>query len=105
MLANHLSQPSCNQHMFNNTAVAYQEAMQKSDIERIKVSAFKQPCQTGQNEKKKTKNLWFNPPFSEHVKTNNGKTFLNLLENHFLSRHCLYKICNKNTVKVSHSLW
>ena len=43
------------------------------------------------------------PPFSEHVKTNIGRTFLNLLEKHFPSRHHLHKICNKNTVKISYS--
>ena len=43
------------------------------------------------------------PPFSEHVKTNIGRTFLNLLEKHFPSRHRLHKICNKNTVKISYS--
>ena len=35
--------------------------------------------------------LWFNPPFSEHVKK------------HFLLHHRLHKICNKNKVKVSYS--
>ena len=43
------------------------------------------------------------PPFSEHVKTNIGRTFLNLLKKHFPSCHCLHKICNKNTVKISYS--
>ena len=70
---------------------------------RIKVPAFKQFYYTGQNEKKKTKNFMIQPPFSEHVKTNIGKTFLNLLEKHFPSRHRLHKICNKNTVKISYS--
>ena len=35
------------------------------------------------NKKKKTKNFMVQPPFSEHVKTNIGRTFLNLLEKHF----------------------
>ena len=41
--------------------------------------------------------------FSVHVKNNIGKTFLILLEKHFPSSHCLRKICNKNTVKISYS--
>ena len=53
--------------------------------------------------KRKRKILWFNPPFSEHVKTNIEKTFLNFLEKHFPSCHCLHKIFNKSTVKISYS--
>ena len=47
--------------------------------------------------------MWFNPLFSEHVKSNIGKVFLHLLEKHFPPHHCLHKICNKNNVKVSYS--
>ena len=47
--------------------------------------------------------VWFNPPFSEHVKTNIGKVFLHLLEKHFPPHHRLHKICNKNNVHVSNS--
>ena len=35
------------------------------------------------NKKKKTKNFMVQSPFSEHVKTNIGRTFLNLLKKHF----------------------
>ena len=59
------------------------------------------------NSKKKKKRkrniMWFNPPFSEHVKTNIGKEFLQLLAKHFPCHHPLHKICNKFNVKVSYS--
>ena len=47
--------------------------------------------------------VWFNPPFSKHVKTNIGKVFLYLLKKHFPPHHRLHKICNKNNVKLSYS--
>ena len=42
-------------------------------------------------------------PFSDHMKTNIGKTFLNLLEKLFPFYHCLHKIYNKNTMRISYS--
>ena len=104
MLAERLSQLSCNQHMFNKATVVYQEAMQKSRYHNeLKYQHSSSPTIPAKTIKRKQKILWFNPPFSEHVKTNIGRTFFNLLKKHFPSRHHLYKICNKNTVKISYS--
>ena len=47
--------------------------------------------------------VWFNPPYSDHVKTNIGKEFLKLVAIHFPYHHRLHKICNKNNIKVSYS--
>ena len=96
MLAERLSQLSCNQHMFNKATVDYQEAMRKSGYHnKLKYQHSSSPTIPAKTKKRKRKILWFNPPFSEHVKTNIGRTFLNLLEKHFPSRHRLHKICNK----------
>ena len=46
--------------------------------------------------------MWFNPPFSQNVKTNIGKTFLKLVKQHFPKHHKLNKIFNKNTLKLSY---
>ena len=45
----------------------------------------------------------FNPPFSKSVKSNIGKTFLNLIKRRFPKTNKLHKIFDKNTVKVSYS--
>ena len=45
----------------------------------------------------------FNPPFSQTVKTNVAKLFFKLLDKHFPKSHLLYKIFNRNTIKVSYS--
>ena len=57
------------------------------------------------NEKKKRKRniIWYNPSYSPNVKTNIGKIFFKLLNNHFQREHKFYKIFNKNTVKLSYS--
>ena len=90
--------------MFNKATAVYQEAMQKSGYHNeLKYQHSSSPTIPAKAKKRKQKILWFNPSFNEHVKTNIGRTFLNLLEKHFPSRHCLHKICNKNTVKISYS--
>ena len=59
---------------------------------------------TNDNKWKKTRQIIrFNPSFSESVKTNIGKTFLQLLSKHFPKNHKIYKKFNKNTVESSHS--
>ena len=47
--------------------------------------------------------IWFNPPSSHKVKTNNGNTFLKLIKIHFLRDHRLYKMLNRNTLRLSYS--
>ena len=47
--------------------------------------------------------FWFNPPYSKQVSTNIAKHFLSLLDQHFPKQHRLYKIFNRNNVKVSYS--
>ena len=42
--------------------------------------------------------IWFNPPFSQHVKTNIGKVFLKLLDKNFPKHHKFHKLFNRNTV-------
>ena len=47
--------------------------------------------------------IWFNPPYSVNVEINIRKTFLKLLDKHFLKTNKFHKIFNKNNVKVSYS--
>ena len=47
--------------------------------------------------------IWFNPPCSVNVETNIGKTFLKLLDKHFVKTNKIHKIFNRNNVKVSYS--
>ena len=61
-----------------------------------------------QSEVKTNKNqywniVWFNSPFSQKVKTNTGKIFLQLIKKHFPNHHRLHKIFSLNTMKLSYS--
>ena len=46
--------------------------------------------------------MWFNPPYSQNIKTNIGREFLKIVKETFHKNHPLYKICNRNTLKVSY---
>ena len=58
----------------------------------------------GRGNKNKNRNrkiLWFNPPYSDSVKTNLGSKFLSLLDKHF--KNSKYKkFFNRSTIKVSY---
>ena len=56
------------------------------------------------NSNKRTRKIiWFNPPFTQTVKTNVAKLFFRLLDKNFPKSHLLHKIFNRNTIKVSYS--
>ena len=58
---------------------------------------------TGRNRKRNRKVVWYNPPFSSHVKTDVGKKFLQLLDTHFPPGHRYAGLFNRSKVKVSYS--
>ena len=47
--------------------------------------------------------LWFAPPYNKAAADKIGKKFFRLLKKNFPSSSSLYKIFNKNTVKLSYS--
>ena len=46
--------------------------------------------------------IWFNPPYSDNVKTNIGCKFLKLIDKHFKNSN-LAQIYNRKTIKISYS--
>ena len=101
MLANRLSMLSCNQEEFNKAIPDYNAAIEQSGHSSgLQYSDVQEPTR---RKNRKRNIVWFNPPFSENVETNIGRTFLRLLNKHFPIHHRLHKICNKNNVKVSYS--
>ena len=57
----------------------------------------------GKRRNRPRKITWFNPPFSQNVATNVGRKFRTLIRKHFPKSSKLYKIFNKNTLKISYS--
>ena len=100
MLATRLLQLLCGKE-FSKDVPEYEEVMHRSGH----TGKLEYADILGSKKKKKRKRsiTWFNPPFSEYVKTNISKEFLRLLTKHFPPHHRLHKICSKFNVKVSYS--
>ena len=93
-----LCENSANEQVFNTAKPVYENVLHKSGSK----SSLKYSEEIHQyNSKKRTRNIiWFNPPFSQTVKTNVAKSFFELLDKHFPKSHSLYKIFNRNIIKV-----
>ena len=73
---------ACNQKEFNKAAPIYSNALASSDFSgAINFNAIDNKMKL-----RKRKILWFNPPFSEHVTTNIGRSVLKFLDKHFPPR-------------------
>ena len=99
---NRLSMLACNEKVFEEDKIPYQEALKNAGYS--KQLKFKD-VQNG--EKKKTRHrgrqvCWFNPPWSANVKTPVGKMFLDLVNRFFPHSHPLHKEFNRNTLKMSY---
>ena len=99
MINKTLSELSCNQVEFNKTKPLYKEALSESNY-KASLKFGKPQYNTKRNRLRKVK--WFNPPFSQNVKTNIEKIFLKLVKQHFPNHHKLNKIFNKNNRKLSY---
>ena len=83
-------------------APLYQEALSKSGYKH-KLEFNPSAGNTNSRSKNRKRNItWFNPPFSQNVKTNVGEKFLKLVDQSFPPNHPLRQICNRNTLKLSY---
>ena len=94
-----LYENSLNEEVFNSVKQEYEMALKKSGY-NSNLKYINQNKQRSTN--KRSRNIiWFNPPFSQTVKTNVAKKFFHLLDKHFPKAHLLHKVFNRNTVKIS----
>ena len=96
-----ISSLSSNEEKFKTAAPVYNEALRNSGYHGD-IKFTKNPAKNPKTKKRQRKVTWFNPPFSNNVKTNIGGKFINLIERHFPKGHKLHKIFNKSTVKISY---
>ena len=100
-----LSEISSNEEIFNNAAPMYQKALKDSghnfNLKFNKEDTFK-PNGGKKKRKKKRNIIWFNPPFSTNVNYRVGEKFLKLVEKCFPKGSSLYKLFNKNNMKISY---
>ena len=98
-----LSEISSDRECFDNAKTVYQEALNKSGY-NYNLSYKESHNDTQRSRRNRPRNiLWYNPPFSKNVKTNIGKCFLSLIDQHFPKSNPLNKIFNRNTLKLSYS--
>ena len=102
MISNRISTLSCSKREFDSESHVYNSALQEAGYkEEIKFEEVPQQ----QNKKKRSRNrkvIWFNPPYSDSVKTDIGSKFLSLINKHF-GKNELKQFFNRSTVKLSYS--
>ena len=99
MINQRISETSCNEKVFNDTKAQYKTALLTSGFKHQ--MSYKPHQKQQKNGPRKI--LWFNPPFSQNVKTNIGNTFLKIVKKHFKKEHKYHKIFNRNALKISYS--
>ena len=97
-----LSTLSSNNQIFDKAAPTYNKALSRSGYKNKIVYSKEQNTENDKKKRNRTRKIiWFNPPYSLNVKTNVGRSFLNLIKKHFPEENKLHEIFNKNSVKVS----
>ena len=96
------SQLSSNEEIFSESVPFYEDKLQPSGCQqKLKYNTVNTKTHSKCNHKRNI--ILFNPPFNRNVSKKIGKYFLNLLDKHFPRNHCLHKIFNRNSIKVSYS--
>ena len=96
-----LSKISSNEKVFNESVSIYQEAVSKSGYNHA-LKFQKTSTNKTQRRQRKRNIIWFKPLFSKSVVAKIGKTFLRLIDKHFPPLPKLYKLFNRNNVKISY---
>ena len=80
MINKRLSDLSCNKDEFKKVKPLYENALKESEYE---TEMKYETSENKNNRNRHRKIIWFNPTFSQTVKTNIGKIFLKLVRKHF----------------------
>ena len=81
----------------------YQEALKNAGYHyELKFKPENSYNQTTKAKNHKRNILWFNPPYSQGVRTNVGAKFLKLIRKHFPPNSPLSTTLNRNTVKMAY---
>ena len=104
-VAKRLSTISTNKEMFEQEISHYQEAMKYSGYkEKLEFVVKDNPINefNNKNKRKSRDAIWFNPPWSNNVRTNIAGKFISLVKKHFPRNSPLYCIFNSKKIKVSY---
>ena len=103
MINRRISEISSSKEEFDVAKPQYEDALFRSG--HGKNMEYCDFTRTDNNTKRNRKRnvIWFNPPYNQNVKSNIGKSFLNLIKKHFPPHHKFRPIFNKNNIKISYS--
>ena len=94
---------SCDQNEFDKPSQLYNNALKSSGYSEHIHYVENQDQGRAKSRNRSRNIIWFNPPYSQNVRTNVVKSFLCLVDKHFPKSHKLHKIFNRNNLKVSYS--
>ena len=97
-----LSLLSSNEQIFMQAAPPYQEALDKAGYKKHQLNYDTEAKSNNGKHTRSKRATWFNPPFSQSVKTNVGAEFLKIVSLSVPKGHPLNKYFNRNTIKVSY---
>jgi hypothetical protein len=99
MISRRVSDISFSKDEFDRAKPEYEAALRDSGYKEE--MSYHEPSPA--RRKRMRKVTWFNPPYSRTVKTNVGKTFIQLIDKHFPRHNKHRKLFNRNNTKVSYS--
>ena len=95
-----ISDLSCNKEEFDKVKSVYESTLKDSGH----FSSMSHNNSNTQNawRNKNRKVIWFNPPYSQNMKTNIGKMFIKFVRKYFPRNNKYHKIFKLNTLKLSY---
>ena len=99
-----LNKRSSKEENFLKIKDEYELIMKKCGYnDKLKYEDSVQKPKNNSKHKRKRNIIWYNPPFSNSVKTNIGRKFINLVKKHFNKQNPLTKIFNRHNMRISYS--
>ena len=100
---NRLSRISSNAEVFDKAKPPYQSALREAGY-GFDLKFDQSAAAPSEKKRRRSRRVtWWNPPWSDNVKTHIGKEFIKIIKTSFPPNHKLHKICNTNTLKLSYS--
>ena len=94
MISDRISKILSNQSIFKRASTVFNDALSINGY-KSKLEFKKKTLSKNKNKKnRKSKTIWFNPPFSLNVRTDVAKRFLRIVSKNFPKSHRLHKLFN-----------
>ena len=100
MINGRISDLSCNKEEFDKVKSIYESAL--NDSGHFSSMSYNNSNTHNARRNRNRKVIWFNPPYSQNVKTNIGKLFTKLVRKQFRNNIKYHKIFNLNILKLSY---